>query len=82
MNHGKNQTTSEVTTMDALNKEFQSREKTIKKELKFLFKTNMRFTDWDIPEVDNKKAALKLHTILQDGLNKIKKDIDSGEFDN
>jgi hypothetical protein len=72
----------DIITMDAMEKEFESREKTIKKELKFLFKANMRFTDWDVPEVDNKKAALKLHSILQDGLDKIKKDIDSGKFDN
>jgi hypothetical protein len=72
----------DIVTMDALEKEFKEREDTIKKELKFLFKANMRFTDWDIPEIDNKRAALKLHSILQDGLDQIKKDIEAGEFDN
>lgn len=76
-----NEEKGEIVTMDTLEKEFESREKTIKKELKFLFKANMRFTDWDIPEVDNKRAALKLHTILQEGLDKIKEDIDAGRFD-
>ncbi len=74
--------TADIITTRRLEKEFQSRERTIKKELKFLFKANMKFTDWDVPEVDNKKAALKLHAILKEGLDKIKKDIDAGEFDN
>ncbi len=77
-----NEKKGEIITMDTLEKEFKSREETIKKELKFLFKANMRFTDWDIPEVDNEKAARKLHTILQEGLDKIKEDIDLGAFDN
>jgi hypothetical protein len=76
-----NEKKGDIITMDALEKEFESREKTIKKELKFLFKANMRFTDWDIPEIDNKRAALKLHAILQEGLDKIKEDIDAGRFD-
>ena len=67
--------------MTTIEKEFQSREKEIKKELKFLFKANMKITDWDIPEVDNTKAADILHHILQEGLDEIKEDIQSGKFD-
>jgi hypothetical protein len=71
----------DISTMDALDREFEKRESIIKKELKFLFKANMRFTDWDVPEIDNKRAAQKLHAILQEGLDKIKSDIEAGEFD-
>ena len=67
--------------MTTIEKEFQSREKEIKKELKFLFKANMKITDWDIPEVDNTKAAGILHHILQEGLDEIKEDIQNGKFD-
>ncbi len=67
--------------MDVVEKEFKSRENEIKKELKFLFKANMRITGWDIPEPDNHKAAILLQQILQDGLDEIKEDIKSGKFD-
>jgi hypothetical protein len=67
--------------MTTIEKEFSSRKNEIKKELKFLFKANMKITDWDIPEVDNTKAAEILHTILQEGLDEIKEDIQAGKFD-
>ena len=67
--------------MTTIEKEFSSRKEEIKKELKFLFKANIRITDWDVPEVDSTKAAKTLHTILQEGLDEIEKDIKEGKFD-
>ncbi len=67
--------------MTTVEKEFESRRSEIKKELKFLFKANMKITDWDIPEVDNNKAAMLLCKILQEGLDEIKIDISEGKFD-
>jgi hypothetical protein len=67
--------------MTTIEKEFASRKTEIKKELKFLFKANMKITDWDIPEADNTKAAEMLHAILQEGLDEIKEDIKAGKFD-
>ena len=66
--------------MDTVQKEFISRKEEILKELKFLFKANMKITDWDIPEVDNKKVANTLIDILQEGVDLIKKDIQNGDF--
>jgi len=68
--------------MDAVEKELQSRKKEIQKELELLFKTNMRITDWDVPEADDRKAANIIVTMLQDTLNTIKNDIEAGKYDN
>ncbi len=68
--------------MDAVEKELQSRKAEIQKELELLFKTNMRITDWDVPEADDRKAAGIIVTILEDALNAIKRDIKAGKYDN
>lgn len=68
--------------MDAVEKELQSRKEEIQKELELLFKANMRITDWDVPEADDRKAANIIVTILQDALNTIKNDIEAGKYDN
>ena len=68
--------------MDAVEKELQSRKEEIQKELELLFKANMRITDWDVPEADDRKAANIIVTILQDALNTIKHDIEAGKYDN
>ncbi len=68
--------------MDALQKEFESRKKEIQKELELLFKTNMKITNWDIPETDDQKAAQILVAILEEGLNKIKEDVQNGNYKN
>ncbi len=68
--------------MDAVEKELQSRKEEIQKELELLFKANMRITDWDVPEADDRKAADILVTILQDALDSIKNDIQAGKYDN
>ena len=66
--------------MDTVEKELHSRKNEIQKELKFLFKANLKITDWDIPEPDNQEAAKILADILQEGLDKIKDDIKNGDF--
>jgi hypothetical protein len=66
--------------MDSIEKEFHAREDEIKKELKFLFRANMKITGWDIPEPDNQKAAEILADILQESLDEIKSDIKKGNF--
>ena len=68
--------------MDAIEKELQSRKNEIIKELELLFKANMKITDWDVPEADDKKAATILAEILQEGIEKIKLDIKAGKYTN
>jgi len=75
-----NEKEENIKNMDNVEKEFHAREDEIKKELKFLFKANMKITGWDIPEPDNQKAAEILATILQEGLDEIKDEIKEGKF--
>ncbi len=51
--------------MDAVEKELAGRKKNIKRELELLFKVNMKFTDWDVPEADDTKAAKILLEIIK-----------------
>jgi len=68
--------------MDAIVKELESRRKEIAKELELLFKANMKITDWDVPEADDKEAAKILINIMKEELNKLENDIDAGKYDN
>ncbi len=75
-----NQKEEDIKDMDTVEKELHSRKKEIQKELKFLFKANLKITDWDIPEVDNQEAARILAVILQESLDEIKEDIKNNKF--
>ena len=68
--------------MDAVEKELNARKDEIKKELELLFKTNMKITDWDVPEADDQKAAQIVLSIMQEALDKIKEDIQAGKYNN
>jgi len=67
--------------MDPIQKELESRRKEIAKELELLFKANMKITDWDIPEADDRQAAKALLQILREALDKIEADIEAGKYD-
>jgi len=68
--------------MDAIEKELNSRRGEIIKEVELLFKANMKFTDWDIPEVDDRKAGKIIISIIKEAVKKIEKDIEDGKYDN
>jgi len=67
--------------MEALEQELTKRKDAIKKELELLFKANMKITDWDIPEVDDKEVAQKLIAILKEAIGEIEQDISDGKYD-
>jgi hypothetical protein len=67
--------------MDPVEKELESRRKEIAKELELLFKANMKITDWDIPEADDRKAAELLLKIMRDELERIGEEIAAGKYD-
>ncbi|ADV46132.1 hypothetical protein [Nitratifractor salsuginis] len=68
--------------MDPIKKELESRRKEIAAELALLFKTNMKITDWDVPEADDREAAELLLQIMQEELDKLKEDVRAGKYDN
>lgn len=67
---------------DPVRKELESRRKEIAAELEMLFKTNMKITDWDVPEADDREAAQILLQIMQEELDKLKADVEAGKYDN
>ena len=68
--------------MDIIEKELEGRRKAISKELELLFKVNMKFTDWDVPEADDTKAAKLLIKIIKEEVAKIEADIEAGKYEN
>ena len=68
--------------MDIIEKELQKRKSEIIKEIELLFKANIKITDWDIPEADDRRGAEVLIKIFEEGIEKIKKDIQAGKYDN
>ncbi|GIT99388.1 hypothetical protein [Sulfurovum sp. TSL1] len=49
-------------------------------EVNALFKANMKFTDWDVPEADDALAAKLIIEIMQEALDGLKAKLDAGEF--
>ena len=68
--------------MDAVIKDLISRKDEIQKEIEAVFKTNMKITDWDVPEADDKEAAKVLLDMMQEKLDAIRADVEAGKYDN
>ena len=68
--------------MNAIEKELTSRKTEIQAEVLAVFKVNMKITDWDVPEADDKQAAMILVQIMQEKLDQIKQDVEAGKYDN
>ncbi len=64
--------------MDALRKELESRKGEIKAEIKAIFEANQHITGWDVPEVDNNKAAKLLLEVMQEAFDELKDEILNG----
>jgi hypothetical protein len=67
--------------MDVILKELASRKNEIQKEVELLFNTNMKITDWDVPEADDKQGAEILLGIMEEKLAAIRLDISAGKYD-
>jgi DNA repair exonuclease SbcCD ATPase subunit len=68
--------------MNPVYKDLENRRDEIKKGVEELFRINMKITDWDVPEVDDAKAATALLEIMQEALDEIKAAVRSGKYDN
>jgi len=62
-------------------KEITEREEAIENQLELLFKTNMKITNWDVPETDDQKAAEMIIEILEKKLAKLKNDVINGKYE-
>jgi len=68
--------------MDAIQKELISRKTEIQKAVDILFKANMKITDWDVPEADDKEGAKILLDMIQEKIDEIRADVEAGKYDN
>lgn len=62
-------------------KEIYDRTEAIEEQLELLFKTNMKITNWDVPESDDKKAAEMIIEILERKVTKLRDDVINGKYD-
>ena len=52
------------------------------KELRGVFKANMKVFDWDIPENDDSASAKLILDTMQEALDELKAEVNNGEYDN
>jgi len=52
----------------------QSLRNEIRREVRAIFKMNMTFEGWSVPEVDDEEAARKILEVMQEALDELKKE--------
>ena len=68
--------------MNATAKGVEALKNEIRHEVRGIFKMNMKFEDWSVPEADNKQAAGQIINIMQKALNELKDELEEGTYDN
>ncbi|MCF6310597.1 MAG: hypothetical protein L3J19_09050 [Sulfurimonas sp.] len=68
--------------MDATTKGVEALKNEIRHEVRGIFKMNMKFEDWSVPETDDRKAAGLILIEMQNALDKLKDEFQAGEYDN
>ena len=68
--------------MDATTKGVEALKNEIRHEVRAIFKMNMKFEDWSVPEADDKKAAGQILNIMQQAINELKDELEEGTYDN
>jgi len=62
-------------------KEMEMMKTEITKEIRAVFKANMKIFDWDIPENDGRKSAELIIEVMQEAIDELKDEIANGKFD-
>lgn len=70
----------EITPITPVQKDLHNRKNAIRDDLEFLFKSNMRITDVNVPEPDDQDASEILVDILEEKLLEIKNDVKNGKY--
>jgi len=68
--------------MDAAHKEFEMMKGEIEKEIRAIFKANMKIFDWDIPENDDRESARLILSAMEEAIDKLKEEVEAGKYDN
>lgn len=66
--------------MDAVIKDIVARKGEIQTEVEAIFKTNMKITDWDVPEADDNEAAKVILDMMQEKIDAIRADVAAGKY--
>ena len=66
--------------MNTIQKELASRKKEIQGAVELFFKSNMKITDWDVPEANDREAAVMLLDIIQEKIDTIREDVLAGRY--
>ena len=72
----------EELNVSAQEKEMEMMKSEIRKEIRVIFKTNMKIFDWDIPENDDRKSAELIVASMREAVDEISEEIASGKYDN
>jgi len=70
-----------MVNMTPQEKELEMMRTEITKELRAVFKANMKIFDWDIPENDDRKSAELIIGVMQDAVDELKQEIANGKYD-
>lgn len=70
----------EVNPKTPVEKDLKNRKDEIRDDLESLFKSNLRKTDWNVPEADDQKASELLVSILEEKLSEIKEDVQHQKY--
>jgi len=68
--------------MSIQEKELEKMKGEITKEIRLVFKANMKIFDWDIPENDDKKSAELILIAMKEAVDELSQEVASGQFDN
>jgi len=68
--------------MSIQEKEIEKMKGEITKEIRLVFKANMKIFDWDIPENDDRKSAELILSAMKEALDELSQEVASGKFDN
>jgi hypothetical protein len=62
-------------------KDIEARKGEIVTEVRAIFKANMKFTDWDVPEADNRLAGELILQVMQEAIDRLKSEVEEGTYD-
>ena len=67
--------------MSVEEKELEKMRSEITKEIRLVFKANMKIFDWDIPENNDRKSAELIISVMKEAVEKLAEETASGKFD-
>jgi DNA-directed RNA polymerase subunit L len=68
--------------MNATTKGVEALKDEIRHEIRAIFKMNMKFESWNVPEADNHEASRKIIDVMQKAINELKDEIKAGDYEN